>query len=548
MHFGKLLGRLSGALAVTILMGGTALAAPSATTPIDHVVVIFQENISFDHYFATYPNAANTDGNKFTAAPDTPSVNGLMAAGLMGKFNPNWDGSRGQPFRLSFSQAATCDENHDYMPEQQAFDSGLMDMFPEFVNLDCMPSTLNHAVLDAGHPNDIVMGYYDGNTVTALWNYAQNFAMNDNSFGTNFGPSSVGAINLVSGYTGKATQVSGTGDVSSGAITADPQPAGDLCDSRDTASLAGKNIGDLLNTAGLTWGWFEGGFDLTITNPNGSHGTNGCGRTTSSQTGAFSPKVDYIPHHQPFQFYTSTANPNHNRPSTGVEIGATDPTGANHQYDSHDFFDALQKGVFPSVVFLKAPGYQDGHPDYSSPVDEQTWIVGVINTLEESKFWGSTAVFILWDDSDGWYDHQMSPTIFHSQTDGGGMGVNSADGLTGPNMCGGSANGLQAQGRCGYGPRLPFLVVSPWAKTNFVDHTLTDQSSVIAFIEKNWGLGFTNPETDSDPGSADQYAGSVENMFDFTQKKGAVKNHILYVDPTTGEVVKKKPKLPGSNF
>ena len=545
MHLGKLLGRLSGALAVTMLAGGTALAAPSAMTPIEHVVVIFQENISFDHYFATYPNAANSDGTPFTAVKGTPSVNGLTP-GLMGKFNPNWNGTFGTPFRLSFMQAATCDENHDYMPEQQAFDSGLMDMFPEFVNLDCMNSSLNGAVLDANHPNDIVMGYYDGNTVTALWNYAQNFAMNDNSYGTQFGPSTVGAVNLISGYTAMATQVTGSGDVSSGAITADPQPAGDICTTRDSASLAGKNIGDVLNDAGLTWGWFEGGFDLTITNPNGSHGTNGCGRTTSSQTSAFSPKTDYIPHHQPFQYYTSTANLNHTRPSTGIEIGAADPTGANHQYDSHDFFDALQKGVFPSVVFLKAPGYQDGHPGYSTPVDEQTWIVDVINTLEESKFWDNTAVFISWDDSDGWYDHQMSPTIFHSQTDGGG--TSGADALTGTNMCGGSGNALQAQGRCGYGPRLPFMVVSPWAKTNFVDHTLTDQSSIIAFIEKNWGLPFVMPETDSDPGSADQYAGSVENMFDFTQKKGAVKKHILYLNPANGAVVKKKPKLPGNMF
>lgn len=540
MQFGKLLARLSGALAVTVLAGGgISFAAPSAKTPIEHVVVIFQENISFDHYFGTYPNAANTDGNKFTADPDTPSVNGFTPA-LMGHNNPNWSGTFGAPFRLSFSQAATCDMNHDYTPEQQAFDSGLMDMFPEFVNEDCVASTLNHAVLDAGHPNDVVMGYYDGNTVTALWNYAQNFAMNDNSFGTNFGPSSVGAINLVSGYTGMATQVSGTGDVSSGAVTSDPQPAGDVCDSRDTASLGGKNIGNVLNTAGLTWGWFEGGFNLSIKNANNS---TGCARTTSSQTGAFSPKVDYIPHHSPFQFYASTANPTHARP-TG-QIGTTD--AANHNYDSIDFFDALKSGVFPSVVFLKAPGYQDGHPDYSSPVDEQTWVVGVINTLEQSKFWSNTAVFIAWDDSDGWYDHQMSPTIFHSQTDGE-PGGNSADALTGTNLCGGSSTALQAQGRCGYGPRLPFMLVSPWAKTNFVDHTLTDQSSIIAFIESNWGLPFVMPETDSDPGSADQYAGSVENMFDFSQKKGAVKNHIVYLDPTTGEVVKKKPKLPGDNF
>jgi phospholipase C len=88
-------------------------------------------------------------------------------------------------------------------------------------------------------------------------------------------------------------------------------------------------------------------------------------------------------------------------------------------------------------VFLKARGYQDGQAGYSSPLDEQTFVVDTIN-LELSKFWDSTAVFILYDDSDGWHDHQMGPIVRHSQQ--------SIDALTGPNLCGGSSNGIQAQG------------------------------------------------------------------------------------------------------
>ena len=103
MHFGKLLGRLSGVLAVTVLAGGTSLAAPSAMTPIEHVVVIFQENISFDHYFATYPNAANTDGNRFTAAAETPVCQRSRARADGPPNNPNWNGTIGAPFRLSFA-------------------------------------------------------------------------------------------------------------------------------------------------------------------------------------------------------------------------------------------------------------------------------------------------------------------------------------------------------------------------------------------------------------------------------------------------------------
>ena len=151
------------------------------------MIVLFQENISFDHYFATYPNAMNLAGERaFQAAPGTPTVNGLTEALLT--HNPN----KANPVRLSPQQAATCDMDHDYTPEQKAFNGGLMDKFVE----DTSPYAD-----EKGCDANAVMDYFDGNTVTALWNYAQNFAMNDNSFGTTFGPSTPGALNLVSGNT-----------------------------------------------------------------------------------------------------------------------------------------------------------------------------------------------------------------------------------------------------------------------------------------------------------------------------------------------------------
>ncbi len=159
-------------------------------TLITHLIIIFQENVSFDHYFGTYPVATpNIDGSVFfgPARDDTPSVNGLRAAGLL-QDNPNAT----NPFRLDRSQAVTCDQNHDYGPEQQAFDHGLMDKFVETVGVGS-----NGTCLDYGLGTQLTMGYYDGNTVTALWQYAQHFAMNDNSFGTTFGPSTPGALNLI---------------------------------------------------------------------------------------------------------------------------------------------------------------------------------------------------------------------------------------------------------------------------------------------------------------------------------------------------------------
>jgi phospholipase C len=123
-------------------------------TPIKHLVVIFQENRSFDQYFATYPVAANGPGETpFHAQPDTPTVNGLTTAGLLSN-NPN----SSQPQRLSPAQAIVCSDSHDYTDEQNAFDHGLMDMFPE-------------KTADPTCGIGQVVDYFDGNTVTPLWHF-----------------------------------------------------------------------------------------------------------------------------------------------------------------------------------------------------------------------------------------------------------------------------------------------------------------------------------------------------------------------------------------
>jgi phospholipase C len=501
----------------------------STKTPIRHLVVIFQENISFDHYFGTYPNAQNNSGEPpFHAFPGTPQVNGLTPALLTN--NPNLNPANGpgasNPLRLGPAGASTSDQDHDYTPEQLAFDNGLMDLFPLNTGTAGPPPGTPAIALT----NGLVMAYYDGNTVTALWNYAQHFAMSDNSYGTNFGPSTDGAVNLVSGQTndviqdnnpGGATIADGNGGLT---LVSDADPVGDVCSTTtgETVQMGGRNIGDLLNDAGVSWGFFEGGFNLNIVNSNG---TTGCKRsTTSAVTGT--KKADYIPHHQPFQYYTSTANPTHLRPTSVAMIGKQGDA-ANHQYDIQDFFAAVSAGNFPAVSFLKAPGYQDGHAGYSDPLDEQNFIVGVINFLQQRPEWFSTAVVINYDDSDGWYDHQFNRIVNTSQT--------ADDALTGPGQCGttppslSGITGAHAQGRCGYGPRLPYLVISPWAKHNFVDHTVTDQSSTIRFIEDNWLHGRRIGQ-----GSFDEIAGSIDGMFDF--KQFPFFGSYLFLNDANGEV------------
>ena len=521
----------------------------ATSTPIKHVVVIFGENVSFDHYFGTYPDATNPPGEpSFYGSRGTPSVNGLSGPLLTN--NPNLS----NPQRLDRSQALTCDQDHGYTSEQAAFDHGLMDQF----------------VQDTGHgqtvqqctgkstgtsPNYAVMDYYDGNTVTGLWNYAQHYALSDNSFGTNFGPSTPGAINVTAGNTygalcGPTSAVyrgppCTTAPGSASATPGSPQPHGtatvysdadpnyDICSSTqdgkraaDTIAMGGQNLGDLLDRGRITWGWFQGGFaspgyvsgqprtdDLAAV-CTGTH-TNIGGNTVK----------DYSPHHEPFQYYDSTANPKHLPPTSIAMIGHQDQ--ANHQYDIQDFWAAAENGNLPAVSYLKAPEYQDGHAGYSDPIDEQHFLAETINKLERLPSWRSTAVIINWDDSDGWYDHQMGPIISQSQTpldvlsDAGDCGTNPAKVPT-------TDVGTPEPARCGVGPRIPLLAISPYAKHKYIDNTFTTQTSIVRFIEDNW-LGSQRIGN----GSADSWTGTIQNMFDFSRHS----DRRLFLDPTTGQPV-----------
>jgi phospholipase C len=363
---------------------------------------------------------------------------------------------------------------------------------------------------DYGHGPGLVMGYYDGNTVTALWNYAQTFAMSDNSYSTTFGPSSVGAINLVSGQThGFSPDPTFNAVTPNTTMIGDPQPTGDKCDTRDTSTSIdpnNKNVGDLLNAKGVTWGWFEGGF-------------RDCLQSHANKAGIVSK--DYIPHHEPFQYYASTANLQHLPPSSVAMIGKTDQ--ANHQYDLTDFWAAVNAGNMPAVSFLKAPAYQDGHASYSDPLDEQEFLVSTINALQRSKFWRDTAIVVAYDDSDGWYDHAIGPIVNQSSD----PTFDALDGTT----CGKKPENIMGgyQDRCGYGPRQPLLVISPFARSNFVDHSTTDQTSILRFVEDNWGLGRIGNF------SFDAKAGSLLKMLSFKRHGNEGEGRKLILDPSTGQ-------------
>lgn len=510
-------------------------------TPIKHLVVIYQENVSFDHYFATYPKATNPTGEpSFRAQRGTPTVNNLQNSNLLQQ-NPNTNTANGTgaalPFRLDRTQASTADQNHAYTAEQMAYNNGAMDLFPLYTGSG------SSGGVGAFGTNGQVLGYYDGNTVTAYWRYAQRFSMSDNAFTDTYGPSTPGALEVVSGQTNglkliATTQSPSTKENSSAYISDgqggwtminDIDPGYDVCSSTtNQGMMTGRNIGDLLNERGITWGGFMGGFDLGLSNTDGS---TGCKRATYS-TIVSQNVTDYIPHHNWFQYYESTSNPTHARPHSVKSIGYTYIPGtskkdpANHEYDLKDFYKTAKEGNLPAVSFVKMPAYQDGHAGYSDPLDEQVGVVDVVNLLQKLPEWKDTAILIAYDDSDGWYDHAyVAPT--HGSFD------SSADQLNGAGVCGsGTApkgvEGKAVNGRCGPGTRVPLIAISPWAKTNHVSHTLVTQASIVRFIEDNWLGGKRLGQ-----GSFDATAGKIDDLFDFNRRANTDQ---LILDPDTGDI------------
>ncbi len=292
-----MLKTLLSSLAAMICAAGLSLAqtpaAPGVTTPIQHVVVIFDENISFDHYFATYPYAQNPEGEPaFIPAPKTPGVNGLTPGLLTA--NPNSTA----PFRLDRSLETTCDNDNHYADEQKAYHGGLLDKFPE-----------STSVTTAGCTPALAMAYYDGNTVTAIWNYAQHFAMSDNFFDTEFGTTVMGHLNLISGQTHTNSVTTISGKVANGSVIANVEAGYDDCVTTANGTpvlMTSPNVGDLLNAKGISWGWFYADFP----------------QSANTQPITTCP-TSYNSHYDPFQYYKMTSNQHHLPPTSVAAIGTS---------------------------------------------------------------------------------------------------------------------------------------------------------------------------------------------------------------------------------
>lgn len=393
------------ALALALLLTTAACAvrptAPPSGGPsggpaaarIQHLVVLLQENVSFDHYFGTYPGA--------TGFPQ----------GDPARVPPQADGSRP---RHGTPAAAANDVPHGYDAMLAEFNGGKMDQYGR-----------------TGGAN--AMSFYDYHEVPAYWLLARRYALADHWFQPIFGPSAPNHLELVAGYSG------GRKD------DANP-PYGPHVDcSRPCAPpLAGQNIGDRLSAAGVDWGWYQGGV-------------------------AAGPP-DYIQHHNPFAYFAAA------NPKAGDRY-------AGHIRDLSQFFTAAREGRLPAVAFVKAAKADNGHAGYSGPLQDDQFVTRVVNAVAQSPNWPSTALLLLFDESGGFYDHLAPPAV-----DTGMEGVR------------------------GLGPRVPALLISPYARAGYVSHVQYEHASVLRFIEQRWGL----PPLDN-AGRRDQAAASLDDLFDFTQ-------------------------------
>ncbi len=152
------------------------------------------------------------------------------------------------------------------------------------------------------------------------------------------------------------------------------------------------------------------------------------------------PDVDFQFHHQPFVYFARFAEGSAAR--------------REHLRDERDFIAAVQAGTLPAVAFVKPSGFDNEHPGYTDVLRGEQHVRELIAALRQGKNWDSTVVIVTYDENGGFWDHVAPP-----QGD-----------------------------RWGPGTRVPTLVLSPFARRHFVDHTVYETVSILALIERRWGL------------------------------------------------------------
>jgi phospholipase C len=300
------------------------------------------QNNSFDHLFGTYPNAKGLD-------PTLASYQQIDQAGKT--ITPQLLSNLDPP-----------DLDHTATTYLAAYDGGKMDKY-------------------AWEIGDISMGYFDNTSigtaldgqqfgVSALWSYAQQYALADNFFASAMASEPSNMLYMIAADVGTASDAFGYPqlDACSAALYQKNLGIGATM----TPPLTFQNVGDQLNAAKIGWTWFHENF-------------------ASEQNGTCS---DYIPQENPFQYFQSTAN------------------SANLQnFSLAGFSSTLASASVPPVIFITAAPEHSMHPGAADIANGIEWLGNVIQTVKNSPVWASSAVIVLWDESGGWYDHVPPPQL-----------------------------------------------------------------------------------------------------------------------------------------
>jgi phospholipase C len=466
---------------------------------IDHIIVIYQENRSFDHYFGAYqaPGGARVEGLLDAQGQIDTRFDNLQknAAGVPYRFLPMPYRVPGfalgplpnRPFHMGPHIAATdnlpFDPAHQFVRMFAQINGGLMDRFV------ALADSAKHAFFDKGQvhnevqrllanasPSGAVVGFYRREDLPGYHRLADDYVLFDHFFQAMMGGSTGNALYLVAGRSCRREKPASRKAVRSAKGTAAPLDSaydahGVLINdlppvNGPTETYMGlidqspppdqqnfPNIGTRLDAAGASWAWYNEAWN----------GVKPWALKTAFGPGDGSVVVDtpenYVPHHNPFQYFPSWF----------------DNVRRGHVRDSDDFLSDLHTGPLPQVCFLKATGSHDEHPADSAPRWGEQWVMGLLGALGASRFWARSLVVITYDEGGGFWDHLAPPR----------------------------------RDAYGCGTRIPALLISPWARRGYVDHRVADTTSILALIAARFGVAPLAP--------TDAHAYDLLDGLDFTQ-------------------------------
>lgn len=437
------------ALAVTIVAVGWLAAADAVAAPlpaddplakIGHIVVIFEENRSFDNMFGLFPGAdglsnagqtalqVDAEGRVYETLPPVMNT-AVRPVAPDPRFPSNLPNA---PFAIDAyvpAGEATGDLVHRFYQEQVQIDGGKMDKFA--------------VVSDAG---GLVMGFYNDLSGTAHWRLAKEFALGDRMFHSAFGGSMLNHTFLVcscafvwpnapedivvkldaNGKMLKDGQVSPDGYVVNTTRSVFLHAPTDTDPTRLVPPQTMPHIGDRLDANGISWKWYAGGYDDAV-------------------AGRPDPKFQF--HHKSLAYFHNLA------PGT--------PGQRAHLADLKDLYTDIERGSLPQVSFYKPIGQLNLHPGYANITDGDADLGELVERLQGSPLYADMLIIITYDENGGFWDHVPPPV----------------------------------RDRWGPGTRIPLIVVGPAVKRGFVDHTTYDFGSILKTIEERFDLA---PLTDAD--------------------------------------------------